>query len=115
MNLYLRRPTEQDKVAVLEMFHEFQDENSRVHGCFNLDTLDYEAWLQQNLDYEMGFVPDTFVPNIEFVLVDDTEQLIGFFNLRLALNQRLLDNRGILVILSARRNDRRAMERQFYS
>lgn len=92
--LSLRRPNIADKEKILEMFQEFQANSPQLHGCFNLDCLDYEAWLEQNLQYEMGFVPSTFVPNIEYVLVNQDDQMLGFLNLRLRLNQSLLDKSG---------------------
>lgn len=90
----MRRPNIIDKEKILEMFQEFQANSPQLHGCFNLDCLDYEAWLEQNLQYEMGFVPSTFVPNIEYVLVNQDDQMLGFLNLRLRLNQSLLDKSG---------------------
>lgn len=93
--MQLRRPTISDEKAILEMFKEFQDSSSKLHGCFNLDHLNYSEWLKQTKDYEMGLdIPETFVPNIEFILWDNQDRAIGFLNLRLMLNKKLLEKSG---------------------
>lgn len=94
--LTLRRPTLGDKKAILGMMVEFEQLQSAHDGSFWKGTnFDYDEWLQDNLDKEMGLqLPKNFVPAIQFVSFDDSDRAIGFLHVRLRLNNFLLSQGG---------------------
>ena len=53
--MILRRPSQADKEAILDMMGEFEREKS-VHdgGFWNTDNFIYEEWLEENLQSEAG-------------------------------------------------------------
>ena len=92
----LRRPTLEDKDAILEMIAEFEQVQS-PHDCGFWDTENfvYEEWLEINMQKEMGInLPENRVPSIQFVSFDDVGRALGFLNLRLRLNEGLLNYAG---------------------
>ena len=92
----LRRPTFADKETVLEMMAEFEQTQSAHDGGFwDVDNFSYENWLETNLNKEMGInLPENRVPSIQFVLFDESGHALGFLNLRLRLNEGLLNYAG---------------------
>ena len=92
----LRRPTLADKETVLEMMAEFEQTQSAHDGGFwDAENFDYEEWLETNLNKEMGIkLPKNRVPSIQFVLFDKSDHALGFLNLRLRLNEGLLNHAG---------------------
>lgn len=92
----LRRPTLEDKDAILEMIAEFEQVQSPHDGGFwDTENFVYEEWLEINMQKEMGInLPENRVPSIQFVSFDDVGQALGFLNLRLRLNDYLLENGG---------------------
>ena len=92
----LRRPTLADKETILEMMAEFEETQSAHDGGFwDAENFDYENWLETNLNKEMGInLPENRVPSIQFVLFDDSGHALGFLNLRLRLNEGLLNYAG---------------------
>ena len=92
----LRRPTLADKETILEMMAEFEETQSAHDGGFwDAENFDYENWLETNLNKEMGInLPENRVPSIQFVLFDDSGHVLGFLNLRLRLNEGLLNYAG---------------------
>ena len=92
----LRRPTLADKETVLEMMAEFEQSQSAHDGGFwDAEKFDYENWLETNLNKEMGInLPENRVPSIQFVLFDESDHALGFLNLRLRLNEGLLNYAG---------------------
>ena len=92
----LRRPRLADKETVLEMMAEFEQAQSPHDGGFwNTENFSYEEWLDSNQDKEMGInLPENRVPSIQFVLFDDVGRALGFLNLRLRLNEGLLNYAG---------------------
>ncbi|RNL32559.1 GNAT family N-acetyltransferase, partial [Streptococcus agalactiae] len=91
----LRRPVLEDKEEILAMYKEFQKESSSMDGGFYEPTTHFEDWLDHNLNMELGIgVPDNFVPYIQFVSFDNDNNAIGFLNLRLRLNDTLLEKGG---------------------
>ena len=92
----LRRPTFADKETVLEMMAEFEQTQSAHDGGFwDAENFDYENWLETNLNKEMGInLPENRVPSIQFVLFDESGHALGFLNLRLRLNEGLLNYAG---------------------
>ena len=92
----LRRPTLADKETILNVMTEFEETQSAHDGGFwDAENFDYEEWLETNLDKEMGInLPENRVPSIQFVSFDDVGRALGFLNLRLRLNEGLLNHAG---------------------
>ena len=92
----LRRPRLADKETVLEMMAEFEKSQSAHDGGFwDVEDFSYEEWLEGNRNKEMGIgLPENRVPSIQFVLFDDVGRALGFLNLRLRLNEGLLNCAG---------------------
>ena len=92
----LRRPTLADKETVLEMMAEFEATRSAYDGGFwDTENFDYEEWLETNMQKEMGInLPENRVPSIQYVLFDKSGHALGFLNLRLRLNEGLLNYAG---------------------
>lgn len=94
--MILRRPSQTDKEAILEMMAEFEREQSAHDGGFwNPDNFVYEEWLEENLQAETGLnIPENWVPAIQLVSLDEAGHALGFLNLRLRLNDYLLEKGG---------------------
>ena len=94
--MILRRPSQTDKEAILEMMAEFEREQSAHDGGFwNPDNFVYEEWLEENLQAEAGLnIPENWVPAIQLVSFDEAGHALGFLNLRLRLNDYLLEKGG---------------------
>ena len=94
--MILRRPSQTDKEAILEMMAEFEREQSAHDGGFwNPDNFVYEEWLEENLQAEAGLnIPENWVPAIQLVSFDEAGYALGFLNLRLRLNDYLLEKGG---------------------
>ena len=92
----LRRPRLADKETVLEMMAEFEKNKSAHDGGFwDTENFVYEEWLETNMQKEMGInLPENRVPYIQFVSFDDVGRALGFLNLRLRLNEGLLNYAG---------------------
>ena len=94
--MILRLPSQTDKEAILEMMAEFEREQSAHDGGFwNPDNFVYEEWLEENLQAEAGLnIPENWVPAIQLVSFDEAGYALGFLNLRLRLNDYLLEKGG---------------------
>ena len=92
----LRRPILADKEAVLEMMAEFEQTQSAHDGGFwDAENFVYEEWLKNNQDHEMGInLPKGWVPDIQLVAFSKDGQAVGFLNIRLCLNDFLLEEGG---------------------
>ena len=92
----LRRPTIVDREAVLDMMAEFEQTQSAHDGGFwDVEDFSYEEWLEGNRNKEMGiWLPENRVPSIQFVLFGESGRALGFLNLRLRLNEGLLNYAG---------------------
>ena len=92
----LRRPRLADKETVLEMMAEFEKYQSPHDGGFwDTENFVYEEWLETNMQKEMGInLHENRVPSIQFVSFDDVGHALGFLNLRLSLNEDLLNYAG---------------------
>ena len=92
----LRRPRLADKATVLEMMAEFEKNQSAHDGGFwDTENFVYEEWLETNMQKEMEInLPENRVPSIQFVSFDDVGHTLGFLNLRLRLNEGLLNYAG---------------------
>ena len=91
----LRRPTEADEATILDMVAEFRMAKSADDGFFGEEDFIYEDWLATIRAAELGLdLPADFVPYIQFVAFDQTGKALGFLNLRLRLNQALLERGG---------------------
>lgn len=92
----LRRPRLADKETVLEMMAEFGKSQSAHDGGFwDTENFVYEEWLETNMQKELGInLPENRVPSIQLVSFDDVGRALGFLNLRLRLNEGLLNYAG---------------------
>ena len=92
----LRRPRLADKATVLEMMAEFENSQSAHDGGFwDTENFVYEEWLETNMQKELGInLPENRVPSIQLVSFDDVGRALGFLNLRLRLNEGLLNYAG---------------------
>ena len=92
----LRRPTLADKETVLDMMAEFEANQSAHDGGFwDAENFVYEEWLESNQNHEMGInLPEGWVPDIQLVAFSRDGQAVGFLNLRLRLNNYLLNYAG---------------------
>ena len=96
MDFELRRPLETDKEAVLEMIAAFKESDSAMDGFFATEDFVYEEWLETIGLQEVGLaLPSGWVPSIQLVGFDlKSQQAVSFVNLRLRLNEFLLDEGG---------------------
>jgi len=94
--MILRRRSQTDKEAILEMMAEFEREQTAHDGGFwNANNFVYEEWLEENLQAEAGLnIPENWVPAIQLISFDVAGQALGFLNLRLRLNDYLLEKGG---------------------
>ena len=92
----LRRPTLADKETILNMMAEFEETQSAHDGGFwDAENFVYEEWLESNQNHEMGInLPEGWVPDIQLVAFSRDGQAVGFLNLRLRLNNYLLNEGG---------------------
>ena len=92
----LRRPRLADKKAVIDMMEEFEKyQSSHDGGFWDTENFVYEEWLETNMQKEMGInLPENRVPSIKFVSFDNVGRALGFLNLRLRLNEDLLNYAG---------------------
>ena len=92
----LRRPTIVDREAVLDMMVEFEQTQSAHDGGFwDTENFSYEDWLESNQNQEMGInLTEGWVPAIQLVAFFGKGQALGFLNLRLRLNNFLLEKGG---------------------
>ena len=94
--MVLRRPRLADKETVLEMMAEFEQTQSAHDGGFwDAENFVYEEWLESNQNHEMGInLPEGWVPDIQLVAFEKDGKAVGFLNLRLRLNDFLLEEGG---------------------
>ena len=92
----LRRPTLADKETILNMMAEFEEAQSAHDGGFwDAENFVYEEWMESNSDIEMGLgIPEGWVPAVQLVAFARDGQAVGFLNLRLRLNDHLLQEGG---------------------
>ena len=94
----LRRPTLEDKDAILEMIAEFDAAKSYMHGGMGStwkQAKDYEDWLKiVEQQEDAANLPAGWVPAIKFLSFDETGLPLGFLALRLSLNDKLFVEGG---------------------
>ena len=91
----LRRPKLEDKEKILEMLADFEAAGSRQDGFFGGADFVYEDWLETIQLAEAGLgLPQGFVPYIQLISFAADGQVVGFLNLRLRLNDYLLQEGG---------------------
>ena len=91
----LRRPELEDKEKILEMLADFEAASSRQDGFFGGADFVYEDWLETIQLAEAGLgLPEGFVPYIQLISCAADGQTLGFLNLRLRLNDYLLQEGG---------------------
>ena len=95
MDVELRKPRIGDKIAILEMLADFEATGGRRDGFFGRADFVYEDWLKAIQLAEVGLgLPEGFVPYIQLVTFTADGQAVGFLNLRLQLNDYLLQEGG---------------------
>lgn len=94
--MILRRPRLADKETILDMMAEFEQIQSAHNGGFwDPENFSYEDWLESNQNQEMGInLSEGWVPAIQLVAFSGKGQALGFLNLRLRLNNFLLEKGG---------------------
>ncbi|MEQ9764629.1 GNAT family N-acetyltransferase [Streptococcus sp. ZJ151] len=94
-NLIVRRPTIADRKTILEMIEEYHKADSSTSGLWNFANIqdNFERWIEANLLQEAGLLGEN-IPAIQLVAFNDQNQAIGFLNIRLRLNQKLLATGG---------------------
>ena len=92
----LRRPRLADKETVLEMMAEFEKSQSAHDGGFwDTENFVYEEWLETNMQKEMGIkLAWKSCSFYSICIIDDVGRALGFLNLRLRLNEGLLNYAG---------------------
>ena len=91
----LRRPELEDKEKILEMLADFEAAGSRQDGFFGGANFAYEDWLETIQLAEAGLgLSQGFVPYIQLISFAADGQAVGFLNLRLRLNDYLLQEGG---------------------
>ena len=91
----LRRPKLEDKEKILEMLADFEAVGSRQDGFFGETDFVYEDWLETIQLAEAGLgLPQGFVPYIQLISFAADGRAVGFLNLRLRLNDYLLQEGG---------------------
>ena len=91
----LRRPKLEDKEKILEMLADFEAAGSRQDGFFGGVDFVYEDWLETIQLAEAGLgLLQGFVPYIQLISFAADGQAVGFLNLRLRLNDYLLQEGG---------------------
>ena len=94
----LRRPTLEDKEAILEMIAEFDAAKSYMHGGMGSAwkrAKDYEDCLKiLEQQEDAANLPVGWVPAIKFLSFDETGLPLGFLALRLSLNDKLFVEGG---------------------
>ena len=94
----LRRPTLEDKDAILEMIAEFNAAKSYMHGGMGSAwkrAKDYEDWLKiVEQQEDAANLLAGWVPAIQFLSFDETGLPLGFLALRLSLNDKLFVEGG---------------------
>ena len=91
----LRRPKLEDKEKILEMLADFEAAGSRQDGFFGGADFVYEDWLETIQLAEAGLgLPQGFVPYIQLISFAADGRAVGFLNLRLRLNDYLLQEGG---------------------
>lgn len=91
MELILRKPMVEDKVALLNYKQEFLNNNMKMDGSSWFENYSsIEEWLAflKMLEHKET-VPNNLVPSLQFVLVDKHQSILGMINLRLELNEYL--------------------------
>ena len=95
MEVELREPRIEDKIAILEMLEDFEATGGRRDGFFGGADFVYEDWLETIQLAEVGLgLPEGFVPYIQLMTFTADGQAVGFLNLRLLLNDHLLQEGG---------------------
>ena len=94
----LRRPTLEDKEAILEMIAEFDVAKSYMHGGMGSAwkrAKNYEDCLKiVEQQEDAANLPVGWVPAIKFLSFDETGLPLGFLALRLSLNDKLFVEGG---------------------
>lgn len=96
MDLFLRKPTIEDKKEIMQYVEAFRLSGQELHGGSYIDTYEsFEAWLDFIESIENPNHPlENLVPAHQYLLVDNHHKVIGMLNLRLELNDYLANFGG---------------------
>ncbi len=90
------RPTKEYEQQAYDYIEEFKKYNSKINGTGGLDDYigKYDEWLKK-LEIERENYNKDRVPNETFMLIrEEDNKLLGIINIRLALNEYLLQHGG---------------------
>ena len=94
MTYRLRKLTLGDEEKFLAYHHHWKEE-SMVPHALSLEDRTFQAHLSMLSLREQGlYKPDMYVPDKLYVMVDEQDTFLGMLNLRLSLNEHLLDYGG---------------------
>lgn len=97
--LRLVRPSMEYQEQAIEYINEFTKYGSKIHGSGGLERYvgDYDEWLRK-LEQDRNMIPGSAngrVPSETFMLIREGDnRLIGIINIRLMLNESLLNHGG---------------------
>lgn len=91
----LVRVQDSDYKKTYELYMSFpENENGYVNSVYGYDYDQFLGWIEKKRNWSMGReLPEGFVPDTTFVLVDD-DKYVGVFNLRHYLNDFLREGAG---------------------
>jgi len=93
-------PNNSYKDKAIEFINEFYEYNSDINGSGALDRylknkLSYESWIEKvRADIDIANIENGRVPALTYFYVDDSDNIIGMINVRLALNDFLKKEGG---------------------
>ena len=91
------RPTKEYEEQAFEYIKEFQEYNSNINGVGGLKRYlgDYDGWLKKLEEDRTRIASDEKVPAETFMLIRESDnKLLGIVNIRLCLNDVLLEHGG---------------------
>lgn len=94
--LRLIPPTEALEAEYLEMLEDWKSTGEElIPFVLEMDPTDFPGMVAKLHGYSQGKgIPETFVPHATYWLVDETNQILGVINIRLRLNDKLLQRGG---------------------
>ncbi|MBP0725466.1 GNAT family N-acetyltransferase [Bacillus sp. RG28] len=95
-NLFLTKPTMDLQKEYLSFYQEWKDSGeSMIPWVISKDPSDFQIMVQDLLNAEKGInVPEGWVPDSTFWLVDENKTIVGAVNIRHRLTEKLLNCGG---------------------
>jgi len=95
-NLFLTKPTMDLHKEYLSFYQEWKDSGeSMIPWVISKDPSDFQSMVQDLLNAEKGInVPEGWVPDSTFWLVDENKTIVGAVNIRHRLTERLFNFGG---------------------